>query len=88
MEKVEVKKRKPSRTGIVVSDKMNKTIVVRIQRQFKHPLYGKYIRKHKKYKVHDENNEARTGDKVKIQEFRPVSKTKRWALVEVIEKRK
>ncbi|MCK4357641.1 MAG: 30S ribosomal protein S17 [Candidatus Cloacimonetes bacterium] len=88
MEKVGINKRKPSRTGVVISDKMDKTIVVRVVRQFKHPLYGKYIKKHKKYKVHDENNEAKTGDKVKIEEYRPVSKTKRWRFVEVIEKRR
>ena len=89
MKKVETRKRqKPSRIGIVVSDKMDKTVVVRVERQFKHPLYGKYIRRHKKFKVHDEKNEAQTGDKVKIEESRPVSKTKRWKLVEIVKKRK
>ncbi|MBC8313704.1 MAG: 30S ribosomal protein S17 [Candidatus Cloacimonetes bacterium] len=82
------KKHKPTRIGVVVSDKMDKTIVAKVERMFKHPLYGKYIRKHKKYKVHDEKNEAKIGDKVKIEEFRPVSKTKRWRLVEITEKRK
>jgi len=88
MKKAEFKKKKPSRTGIVVSDKMDKTIVVRVERQFKHPLYGKYMRRHKKFKVHDKDNQAKIGDKVKIEEYRPVSKTKRWRFVEIIEKRK
>jgi len=81
-------RQKPTRFGIVVSDKMDKTVVVRVERKFKHPLYGKYIRKHKKFHVHDEKNEAYIGDKVKIEEFRPVSKTKRWKLVEIIERSK
>ena len=89
MKKTETrKKHKPTRFAVVVSDKMDKTIVAKVERLFKHPLYGKYIRRHKKYKVHDEKNEAKIGDKVKIEEFRPVSKTKRWKLVEIIEKRK
>ena len=79
---------KPTRIGLVVSDKMDKTVVVRIERKFKHPLYGKYIRKHKKFHVHDESNEAHIGDKVKIEEFQPVSKTKSWKLIEIIEKSK
>ncbi|MDP8242401.1 MAG: 30S ribosomal protein S17 [Candidatus Celaenobacter antarcticus] len=86
-EKVSVR-HKPTRFGIVVSDKMDKTVVVRVERKYKHPLYGKYIRKHKKFHVHDENNEAHIGDKVKIEEFQPVSKTKSWKLVEIIERSK
>jgi len=79
---------KPTRTGTVVSDKMDKTISVRVERTYKHPLYGKYIRSHKKFHVHDENNDAHIGDIVKIEEFQPVSKTKRWKLIEIIEKSK
>ena len=81
-------RQKPTRIGIVVSDKMDKTVVVRVERKYKHPLYGKYIRKHKKIHIHDENNEAHIGDKVKIEEFQPVSKTKRWKLIEIIERSK
>lgn len=86
-EKVSVR-HKPTRIGVVVSDKMDKTLVVKVERKFQHPLYGKYIRKHKNFHVHDEKNEAHIGDKVKIEEFQPVSKTKRWKLIEVIEKSK
>ena len=74
-----------SRTGIVVSDKMDKTVVVAIVRKWKHPLYGKTVKSTKKYKVHDEENIAKTGDKVLITETRPLSKHKRWRLVEVVE---
>ena len=71
--------------GQVTSDKMDKTIVVRVERLKRHPLYGKVVRRHNKYKVHDENNVAHIGDTVKIIEARPISKEKRWALVEVLE---
>ncbi len=74
------------RVGKVVSDKMDKTIVVAVERSTRHPLYGKTIRKTKKYKVHDEGNECRIGDKVRIMETRPLSKEKRWRLVEIVEK--
>ncbi|MDD5017026.1 MAG: 30S ribosomal protein S17 [Eubacteriales bacterium] len=74
-----------SRIGIVVSDKMDKTIVVAIVRKSKHPLYGKTIKSTKKYKAHDEENVAKTGDKVQIDETRPLSKDKRWRLVKVVE---
>jgi small subunit ribosomal protein S17 len=70
--------------GRVTSDKMDKTIVVQVQRLKRHALYGKVIRLHEKYKAHDENNSAKIGDMVKIIESRPISKEKRWALVEVI----
>jgi len=70
--------------GVVVSDKMDKTIVVKVERLVTHPLYKKTIKKSKKYKVHDEENKAKTGDKVKIMETRPLSKEKRWRLVEVL----
>lgn len=74
------------RTGRVVSDKMDKTRVVAVQRLTRHPLYGKTIRRTKKYKVHDEHNEARTGDLVQIMETRPLSKDKRWRLKEILER--
>jgi len=74
-----------SRTGKVVSDKMDKTIVVEIVRKTKHPLYGKTITRSKRFKVHDEENKAKVGDKVLIIETRPISKDKRWRLVEVVE---
>ena len=75
-----------SRIGDVVSDKMDKTIVVKVQYHYKHPLYKKILKKVKNYKTHDENNEAKIGDKVRISETRPLSKTKRWRLVEIIKK--
>ncbi len=71
--------------GRVTSDKMDKTIVVRVERLKRHALYGKVIRFHKKYKAHDENNAAKIGDTVKIIEAKPTSKEKSWALVEVLE---
>lgn len=71
--------------GRVTSDKMDKTIVVRVERLKRHTLYGKVIRLHKKYKAHDEQNSAKIGDLVKIIESRPISKEKRWALVEILE---
>jgi small subunit ribosomal protein S17 len=73
-------------TGRVVSDKMDKSAVVMVERQVRHPLYGKYIRRSTKLHVHDENNECRQGDTVTIKQTRPVSKTKSWALVEVVER--
>jgi small subunit ribosomal protein S17 len=72
-----------SRTGVVVSDKMQKTIVVQIERLVKHPVYKKYVRRRVKYKVHDEYNDARIGDTVVIEECRPLSKDKRWRLREI-----
>lgn len=74
------------RTGKVVSDKMDKTIVVAIEDHVKHPLYKKIVKKTYKLKAHDENNECRKGDTVKVMETRPLSKDKRWRLVEVVEK--
>ncbi len=74
------------RMGKVVSDKMDKTIVVAVEESVKHPLYGKTVRRTKKFKAHDENNEAKMGDTVRIMETRPLSKEKRWRLVEVVEK--
>lgn len=74
------------RIGKVVNNKMDKTVVVAVERSKPHPLYGKIIKSTKKYKVHDLNNECRIGDKVRIMETRPLSKEKRWRLVEIIEK--
>ena len=77
-----------TRVGKVVSDKMDKTIVVAIEDNVKHPKYGKVIKRTIRLKAHDENNECREGDTVKIMETRPLSKDKRWRLVEIIEKAK
>ena len=73
-------------TGRVVSDKMDKSAVVLVERKVRHPLYGKYIRRSTKLHIHDENNECRQGDTVTIRQTRPVSKTKSWALVEIVER--
>lgn len=75
-----------TRVGIVVSDKMDKTVVVAVERLVKHPLYKKYIKQTSKFKAHDTDNQCDIGDKVKIMETRPLSKTKRWRVVEIIEK--
>ncbi|MBZ4663299.1 MAG: rpsQ [Caloramator sp.] len=76
------------RIGKVVSDKMQKTIVVAVEDKVRHPLYGKTVNRTKKFKAHDENNEAKIGDIVKIMETRPLSKDKRWRLVEIVERAK
>ena len=75
-----------TRTGKVVSDKMDKTIVVAIEDHVKHPLYGKIVKRTYKLKAHDEKNECNIGDTVKVMETRPLSKDKRWRLVEIVEK--
>jgi len=67
--------------GVVVSDKMDKTIVVKVERRYQHPIYKKYIRRSKKYHAHDENNQCKVGDTVSIRECRPLSKLKRWEVV-------
>jgi small subunit ribosomal protein S17 len=72
--------------GQVVSDKMDKTIVVQIERKVKHPMYGKYVKRTTKMYVHDEENSSRVGDVVRIQHTRPLSKTKRWKLVEILKR--
>ena len=77
-----------TRTGIVVSDKMDKTVVVAVRTKVRHPLYGKMVNKTTKFKAHDENNECGIGDTVRIMETRPLSKDKRWRLVEIVEKAK
>ncbi|MBS1615419.1 MAG: 30S ribosomal protein S17 [Bacteroidetes bacterium] len=76
------------RIGVVSSNKMNKTITVKVERKIKHPIYGKFLKKSTSFHAHDEKNEAGIGDTVRIMETRPLSKTKRWRLVEVIEKAK
>ena len=76
------------RQGVVISDKMDKTIVVAAKFKEKHPIYGKFVQKTKKYHAHDEKNEAHIGDTVQIMETRPLSKTKRWRLIQIVEKAK
>lgn len=76
------------RVGQVVSNKMQKTITVAVNRRVKHPIYGKFIRKTTKFAAHDENNECNIGDTVRIMETRPLSKNKRWRLVEILERAK
>ena len=76
------------RIGKVVSDKMQKTITVLVERKVKHPIYGKFVRKTSKFAAHDENNDCGVGDTVRIMETRPTSKNKRWRLVEILEKAK
>ncbi len=74
------------RVGNVISDKMNKTIVVRVERRFRHPRFKKVVTAYSKFYAHDEKNEAKVGDRVRIQETRPLSKTKSWRLVEIVER--
>ena len=82
------RKLRKTRIGKVVSDKMDKTVVVAITDNVKHPLYGKIVKRTYKLKAHDENNECKIGDRVKVMETRPLSKDKRWRLVEIVEKAK
>ena len=82
----DVRNSRKTRVGVVVSDKMDKTIVVSIEDLVKHSLYGKAVKKTKKLKAHDENNECQIGDKVRIMETRPLSREKRWRVVNIIEK--
>jgi len=77
-----------TRTGVVTSNKMVKTITVAVERKVKHPIYGKFVKKTTKFHAHDEKNECTVGDVVRIMETRPLSKTKRWRLLEVVEKAK
>ena len=81
-------KNKRTLTGKVVSNKPNKTVTVLVERKVKHPVYGKFVRRSTKYHVHDENNECNMGDTIVIEECRPISKTKTWRLVNVVEKAK
>ena len=81
-----VRNLRKTRVGVVSSNKMDKTIVIKVERKIKHPLYGKFLKKTTSFHAHDESNECSIGDTVKIMESRPLSKTKRWRLVEIIEK--
>lgn len=80
-----IRSRRKTVVGIVTSDRMNKTIVVEAEKHVKHPKYGKFVRRATVYKAHDEENKAKQGDKVEIMETRPLSKTKRWRLVRILE---
>ena len=82
----ETRNRRKTRTGLVVSDKMQKTVVVAIERRVAHPQYGKMVTHTKRVKAHDEENSAKTGDTVRIAETRPLSKDKRWRVVEIVER--
>jgi small subunit ribosomal protein S17 len=82
------KGRRKTRIGTVVSDRMNKTVVVSVERRYAHPLYGKQVTRTKKYHAHDENDEYHVGDVVRITETRPLSKLKRWRVVEALERAK
>lgn len=84
----EVRNARKEKIGIVTSNKMEKTIIVAVERKVKHPLYGKFIKKTTKFAAHDEKGDANIGDRVSIMETRPLSKTKRWRLVEVLERAK
>ena len=84
----EVRGLRKTRVGVVVSDKMDKTITVEIRNRVKHPMYGKIMNQNMKLKAHDENNECGVGDTVRVMETRPLSKDKRWRLVEIVEKAK
>jgi small subunit ribosomal protein S17 len=77
-----------TKIGIVVSDKMNKSRVIVVKRFLRHPLYGKFIRKTSKFMIHDEKNESNVGDLIRVMETRPLSKRKRWRLIEIVEKAK
>jgi small subunit ribosomal protein S17 len=85
---VEDRGARKQRIGLVVSDKMDKTVVVNVEEKFKHALYGKVLRRHVKLKAHDEDNSAGIGDRVLLAETRPLSATKRWRVVEILEKAK
>ncbi|MFL6055313.1 MAG: 30S ribosomal protein S17 [Actinoallomurus sp.] len=87
-QKTETRNYRKIREGLVVSDKMDKTVVVAVEDRVKHPLYGKIIRRTTKYKAHDEGNACGVGDRVRLMETRPMSATKRWRVVEILEKAK
>ncbi|NDD27175.1 MAG: 30S ribosomal protein S17 [Proteobacteria bacterium] len=84
----EARAARKARIGTVVSDKMDKTVIVRVERQFAHPIYKKIIKRSTRFKAHDETNDCHVGDKVRIMETRPLSKDKRWRVVEVLERAK
>ena len=81
-----IRKLRKQRVGVVTSNKMDKTITISVERRVKHPIYGKFVKSTKKFKAHDDTNDCNSGDVVKIMETRPLSKTKRWRLVEIIER--
>ena len=83
---IETRNLRKTRIGVVTSNKMTKTITVAVERKVKHPIYGKFVKKTTKFHAHDEKDEASIGDLVRIMETRPLSKTKRWRLVEIVEK--
>jgi len=83
---MEARNLRKTRIGVVTSNKMEKTITVAVERKVKHPIYGKFVKKTTKFHAHDDKNECSIGDTVKIMESRPLSKTKRWRLVEIVEK--
>ena len=85
---MESRKLRKTRVGVVVSDKMTKSISVKVERRLRHPLYGKSVKMSKKFMAHDENNDCKIGDIVRISETRPLSKNKRWRLVEILERAK
>jgi small subunit ribosomal protein S17 len=87
-ERVAVRNRRKVRVGTVVSDRMEKTVVVSIERLVKHPVYGRYVRRRTKFKVHDEKNACKVGDVIRFMETRPLSKDKRWRFVEFVERAK
>ena len=88
MQVAEERKVRKERVGVVTSNKMDKSISVSVERRLRHPIYGKFVKKTKKFMAHDENNECNIGDLVRIMETRPLSKNKRWRLVEIIERAK
>ena len=88
MVQMETRNLRKTRQGVVISNKMDKTIVIAAKFKEKHPIYGKFVQKTKKYHVHDEKNECQVGDTVLVMETRPLSKTKRWRLVQIVEKAK
>jgi small subunit ribosomal protein S17 len=88
MSLMETRKLRKERTGVVFSNKMDKSITVAVKWKEKHPIYGKFVNKTKKFHAHDEKNECNIGDTVRIMETRPLSKTKRWRLVQIIERAK
>ena len=85
---IERKNNRKTRVGVVTSNKMDKTIAVSVERRLRHPIYGKFVKKTKKFIAHDESNQTNVGDLVRIMETRPMSKLKRWRLVEILERAK
>ena len=84
MENLETKRFRKSKVGVVVSDKMDKTVSVLVERTIRHPVFHKEVKRRKKFMAHDENNECKSGDRVRIEESRPLSRLKRWTVIEII----